>query len=154
MKSVTDLSFVFCFFVFFFKQTVFHPLDNIPRERHFCPVGFCSTCIWGLGLCACMSHLRHVPSILTDRKHISYISCLASCCRGTNCSALKVRSSLSSVFEVSFQQTSRSARFSWRLRDVLYNRIRGGFEESACCLQETVLIMAEWKEGGMDQARQ
>lgn len=29
----------------------------------------------------------------------------------------------------------------------MYNRIRGGFEESACCLQETVLIMAVWKEG-------
>lgn len=35
------------------------------------------------------------------------------------------------------------------LRDVLNNRIRGGFEESACCLQETVLVMAVWKgEGG------
>lgn len=34
------------------------------------------------------------------------------------------------------------------LRDVLKNRIRGGFEESACCLQETVLVMAVWKEGG------
>lgn len=33
------------------------------------------------------------------------------------------------------------------LRDVLYNRIRGGFEESACCLQETVLVMAVWEEG-------
>lgn len=33
------------------------------------------------------------------------------------------------------------------LRDVLYNRIRGGFEESACCLQETVLVMAAWEEG-------
>lgn len=33
------------------------------------------------------------------------------------------------------------------LRDVLDNRIRGGLEESACCLQETVLVMAVWKEG-------
>lgn len=33
------------------------------------------------------------------------------------------------------------------------NRIVGGFEESACCLQETVLIMAVWKKG-MDQAGQ
>lgn len=33
------------------------------------------------------------------------------------------------------------------LRDVLYNRIKVGFEESACCLQETVLVMAVWKEG-------
>lgn len=32
-------------------------------------------------------------------------------------------------------------------RDVPYDRIGGGFEESACCLQETVLIMAVWKEG-------
>lgn len=34
------------------------------------------------------------------------------------------------------------------LRDVLYNRIRGGFEESACCLQETVLVMAVRGGGG------
>lgn len=27
------------------------------------------------------------------------------------------------------------------------DQIRGGFEESACCLQETVLVMAVWKEG-------
>lgn len=40
------------------------------------------------------------------------------------------------------------------LRDVPYNRIGGGFEESACCLQETVLVMAVWKEGGVDQAGQ
>lgn len=33
------------------------------------------------------------------------------------------------------------------LRDELYNRIRGGFEESACCLQETVLVMAVWEDG-------
>lgn len=31
---------------------------------------------------------------------------------------------------------------------MLYNRIRGGFEESACCRQETVLVMAVWKERG------
>lgn len=66
MKPVTDLS--------LFKQTVYHLLNNIPRERHLCLIGICSTCIWGLGLCACMSHmyLGHVPSISSDRKHISY----------------------------------------------------------------------------------
>lgn len=31
--------------------------------------------------------------------------------------------------------------------DELYDQIGCGFEESACCLQETVLIMAVWKEG-------
>lgn len=31
MKSVTDLS----FFFFCFEQTVYHLLDNIPRERQF-----------------------------------------------------------------------------------------------------------------------
>lgn len=30
---------------------------------------------------------------------------------------------------------------------MLFDQIRGGFEESACCRQETVLIMAVWKEG-------
>lgn len=37
-------------------------------------------------------------------------------------------------------------QFSWPLTEMLYNQIGGGFEESACCLQETVLIMAVWKE--------
>lgn len=56
---------------------------------------------------------------------------------------------LSSIFEVLFEQTSRSAsaQFSWWQSDLLYNQIRNRFEESACCLQETVLIMAVWKEG-------
>lgn len=115
-----------------------------------------------------MSHmyLSHVPSIVTDRKHISYISCLASCCCGTNFSAQKVRSSFSSVFAHQSKKKSQgaSAQFSWLLRDELYDQIGGGFEESACCLQETVLIMAVWKEEGggreegggegMDQAGQ
>lgn len=39
------------------------------------------------------------------------------------------------------------------LRDVLYNRIRGGFEESACCLQETVLVMAVRGGGGGEGGR-
>lgn len=43
--------------------------------------------------------------------------------------------------------------FSWLLKDVLllYDQIGGGFEESACCLQETVLVMAVWRRGWTKQ---
>lgn len=89
------------------------PSWHIPKERHFCLVGFFFNMHLGTGT-MCM-HVTHVPQACTfylieDRKHISYISCLASCCRGTNCSAWKVHSLLSSVFEVSFERTSRSAQ--------------------------------------------
>lgn len=33
-------------------------------------------------------------------------------------------------------------QFCWALKEAWYNQIGGGFEESACCLQETDLIMA------------
>lgn len=151
MKSVTDLS--------LFKQTVYHLLNNISRERLLCFVCICSTCIWGLGLCACMSHvyLGHVPSILTDRKHISYsifpvwlhvaVEQTVLHRKFIPCLAVSLKSHLSKHQGVPLHSFLGGKR-------ICCTSELGRFEESACCLQETVL--SSWKCGrrGMDQAGQ
>lgn len=44
--------------------------------------------------------------------------------------------------------------FLGTLREAHITELKGGSEESACCLQETVLVMAVWKERRMEQAGQ
>lgn len=97
--------------------------NNKPSRRHFWLVGLWSTCIQGLGQCACISHMyiMRVPSIMADRKRMSYISCWASySCRTRHLASASLRS----FFEVLFEQRSRGAWFSRHVEGSTYNRIK------------------------------
>lgn len=118
------------------------PLNHIPRERHIC-----SFFNMHLGSGALCMHVTYVPLTCLLSEQIENTSLTFPVWLHDAVKQTVLRRKFIPQLAESLKSCWSNIKTGTVLGFIL-NQIRGVLEESACCLQETVLFMAVWREGG------